>query len=50
MYIVDDADEEIHLLTRTNREEWWTKSQDISLFQAKNKDIVSFEIKQPHDR
>ncbi|XP_076078607.1 uncharacterized protein LOC143048685 isoform X2 [Mytilus galloprovincialis] len=46
----DESEEDIHLLVRSNREDTWTKLQDVSLFQARNKDIVSFEIKEPSDR
>ncbi|XP_063405167.1 uncharacterized protein LOC134688398 isoform X2 [Mytilus trossulus] len=46
----DESEEDIHLLVRSNREETWTKLQDVPLFQARNKDIVSFEIKEPSDR
>ncbi|XP_052088034.1 uncharacterized protein LOC127725221 [Mytilus californianus] len=46
----DESEEEIHLLIRSNREDTWTKLQDVPLFQARNKDIVSFEIKEPSDR
>ena len=47
---LEDSDEEIHLLVRGSMEQTWTKVSDIKLFQARNKDIVSFEIKEPNDR
>lgn len=50
LLFLEDSDEEIHLLVRGSMEQTWTKVSNVKLFQARNKDIVSFEIKEPKDR
>lgn len=47
--MVDEPEEEMHLLVREDRGPW-TIQPNVELFQPKNKDIVTFDIKEPHDR
>lgn len=39
----------MHLLVREDKGPW-TIQPNVELFQPKNKDIVTFDIKEPHDR
>ena len=45
----DEPEEETHLLVRDDRGPW-VLQPNVDLIQPKNKDIVTFEIKEPHDR
>ncbi|XP_050392130.1 uncharacterized protein LOC126810860 [Patella vulgata] len=47
----DDSkhDEELHLVCK-DENGLWVKVQDVALVQAKNKDLVSFDMTQPMDR
>lgn len=47
--MLDEPEEEMHLLVREDRGPW-TIQPNVELFQPKNKDIVTFDIKEPHDR
>lgn len=47
--IADEPEEETHLLVRDDRGPW-VLQPNVDLIQPKNKDIVTFEIKEPHDR
>lgn len=47
--MIDEPEEEMHLLVREDRGPW-TIQPNVELIQPKNKDIVTFDIKEPHDR
>lgn len=47
--MIDEPEEEMHLLVREDRGPW-TIQPNVDLIQPKNKDIVTFDIKEPHDR
>lgn len=47
--MIDEPEEEMHLLVREDRGPW-TIQLNVDLIQPKNKDIVTFDIKEPHDR
>lgn len=47
--MIDEPEEEMHLLVREDRGPW-TIQPNVELIQPKNKDIVTFYIKEPHDR
>lgn len=47
--MIDEPEEEMHLLVREDKGPW-TIQPNVELFQPKNKDIVTFDIKEPHDR
>lgn len=48
-FMIDEPEEEMHLLVREDKGPW-TIQPNVELFQPKNKDIVTFDIKEPHDR
>lgn len=47
--MIDEPEEEMHLLVREDRGPW-TIQPNVELIQPKNKDIVTFDIKESHDR